>query len=144
MSEHTKLQQPKSADKPSATLLTRDKHLLTGAMATSAQTHQAGIGLGVLGLLVGALTANPLIAVVGFLSGITAGTVFDRNKSPADPVGQNTEPDGERQPATALATASADVSAVAFAADCGPEVSNETPVIPNPIGIRKPPTHRIR
>ena len=75
----------------SADPVTRDKQALFGPLASGVRTHGGGISLGVVGLLIGAAAASPLIAIVGLVGGIAAGTAFlDKKNGQTNPIGQST------------------------------------------------------
>lgn len=147
MTENVTLQIQKSTGNPSAPVTTRDKHPFTGTLATIAQSHQAGLGLGIIGLLVGTLAASPLIAIVGLIGGIAVGTALDRNKCPTNPIGQAPQTIPERSPASASAPATVAARTTDFsaAADCGPGICDvDVPVVPGPIGCRKRAVQKLR
>jgi hypothetical protein len=57
---------------------------LGGSIAGLIRGHKAGIGIGVVGLVIGTLAASPLLAMAGLAGGIAAGTVLldSRKRSP--------------------------------------------------------------
>jgi hypothetical protein len=58
-----------------------------GSFAARVRGHKASIGMGVVGLVIGAIAANPLLAIAGLVGGIAAGTVFlDSRKQGANSV----------------------------------------------------------
>jgi hypothetical protein len=62
---------------------------LTRRAAGVARDHKFGIGLGILGLLIGGAFGSPLLAVIGFLGGLGAGSaLLDGHKEPPTAVGQ--------------------------------------------------------
>jgi|SRR5579872_3604277 len=82
-------------DSRSASPVIRDQQPLHGPLAAGLGAHQAGIGLGVVGLLIGAIAASPLIAVVGLVGGVAVGTVLlDSRPSRANPL----RPDAQKTP----------------------------------------------
>jgi hypothetical protein len=82
-----------SADDPrSANPVILDKQPLNGSLASGVQAHGGGISMGVVGLLIGAVATSPLIALVGLVGGIAAGTVFlDQRKTSTNPIVQNAD-----------------------------------------------------
>jgi hypothetical protein len=49
---------------------------LDGSFAGLLRGHKAGIGIGLVGLVIGTLAASPLLAIAGLAGGIAAGTVL--------------------------------------------------------------------
>ncbi len=154
MGEHTKSRAHEPAAEPRLTTgVTGTRQALNGPLAASVQSHAAGIGLGVVGLLIGALAAgSPLIAVAGLVGGIAAGTVFfdrqqrDINSIAHDP--QMTPSRGHTSPESPPVTTASNALLASIVADYDHDCSDETPAVPAPVpasvGTTKPTNRRIR
>jgi hypothetical protein len=147
MTDHSRSPDSNSVGAPAGNVLPTDKVSFTKVLATSVQSHPIGISLGIVGLVVGTLTASPLIVLAGLIGGITAGKFVDRNTMTTDARWRDSETtSGGRCPATDTTPASSAATAPGVAdANCSPGFREvEIPVAPGPVGLAKPPTRRVR
>jgi hypothetical protein len=147
MTEDSRSTNSKSAGAPAEKALPTDKVPFTKALATSFQSHPIGMSLGIVGLVVGTLTASPLIALAGLISGITAGKFVDRNTTTSDSGWRDSEttPDGRSIVSNTSRASSAATAGGVADGNCSPGFCDvETPIAPGPVGLAKPPTRRVR
>lgn len=141
MVEHTQSKPQQSADANPVARQIRPNH---GPLAGSVQDHVAGLGLGVVGLLIGAIVASPVLAAVGLIGGAAAGTVFlDRRKDRgnSNACHADSTPSAGRQPSDSPTTA----ANLSTGTGCGPNFSQiEMPVGPGPTAGHQKPNRIIR
>jgi len=80
---------------------------LAGSFRRLLGGHRAGIGIGVVGLMIGTLAASPLLAIAGLVGGMAAGTLFlDGRKQGANSVAHDSTagPDSSRRSGAPYAT----------------------------------------
>ncbi len=143
MGEHSTSRTDQPVSEPgSVTPVQGQSRPLNGWLSAGVQEHAAGIGIGAVGLLVGALVANPLIAFAGLVGGIAAGTVlFDKQRRNVNHIGHDPElnPGAEFPSASGPALA---VSPTVIAAD--PEFTGDVSIVAPYVGAPMPAKRRIR
>jgi hypothetical protein len=103
-----------AADKSSSANTSAQRGLpLVGSIAGLIRGHKAGIGIGVVGLMIGTLAASPLLAIAGLAGGIAAGALLlDSRKQVPNSVAHDSTPgsDSSLRSADSDATTASDIS----------------------------------